>query len=186
LITNGSLPVVLSDFTGIKQNGINKLNWTAQTDTNFSFFDIERSEDGNNYDSIGTVNRSLNSSYNFDDINIDDLKPYYYRLKLVNNDGKFTYSDVILIKAGEHTKDILLYPNPVQDILKFQLVLDKKARFDVWVTDITGKAILKMPPPLFEAGNNYFTINTSNLPKGTYTLIVRSDEIKYVRKFVKR
>jgi alpha-mannosidase len=186
LIASGSLPVVLSDFTGVKQNAINKLSWIAETDTNFSFFDIERSEDGNNYDSIGTVNRSANPSYNYDDNSIDELKPYYYRLKLVNNDGKFTYSNVILIKAGEHTKDILLYPNPVQDVLKFQLVLDKKARFDVWVTDITGKVILKMPPPLFEAGSNYFTINTTNLPKGTYTLIVRSEEVKYVRKFVKR
>ena len=84
-----------------------------------------------------------------------------------------------------HTKDILLYPNPVHNQLKFQLILDKKSRYDVWINDISGKTIMKLPPPLFEAGNNYFTINTSNLPMGTYTLIVRNAENKYIRKFIK-
>ena len=44
---------------------------------------------------------------------------------------------------------------------------------------------MKLPPPLFEIGNNYFTINTANLPKGVYTLVVADNTNKYVRKFIK-
>jgi len=56
----------------------------------------------------------------------------------------------------------------------------------VWINDISGKTIMKLPPPLFEPGNNYFTINTSNLPVGTYILIVRNSENKYIRKIIKQ
>ena len=106
-------------------------------------------------------------------------------MKLVEKDGSFSYSKIILITVDKNTKDILVYPNPVQNQLKFQLILEKQARYDVWINDITGKTIMKLPPPLFEVGNNYFTINTSKLPSGTYTLIVRNAENKYIRKFIK-
>jgi alpha-mannosidase len=185
LIDSSPLPVSLIKFIGSKQNGINKLTWEAQEGINFAFYNIERSEDGNSFDSIAIINGNGNPQYEYDDNSIDEIKPYYYRLKLVDKDGGFTYSNVILIAVDNHTKDILLYPNPAHDQLKFQLILKKKSRYDVWVNDISGKTIMKLPSPLFEVGNNYFTINTSNLPMGTYTLIVQNSENKYIRKFIK-
>jgi len=180
------LAINLTEFTGIKQNGINKLSWKAQEGANFSNYIIERSEGGNTFDSIGKINGNGNPLYNYDDTKIDELKPYYYRLKLVQKNGDFIYSKVILITVDPHTKDMLLHQNPVHDQLKFQLVLNKKARYNVWINDISGKTIMKLPPPLFEPGNNYFTINTSNLPVGTYILIVRNSENKYIRKIIKQ
>ena len=185
LAAGGPLPIGLTKFTAIKQNGINTLSWEAQEGSNFSHYDIERSADGHNFDSIATIVGSGSIVYGYDDNTTDLLQPCYYRLKLVNKDGTFSYSDVILIKGGKQVNRIVLYPNPVQNLLKFQLILDKQSRYDVWVNDISGKTIIKLPSPLFETGNNNFTINTGNLPKGTYTLIVRNDENKFVRKFVK-
>jgi alpha-mannosidase len=184
--SGGPLTINLTEFTGIKQNGINKLSWRAEEGANFSNYTIERSEGGNSFDSIGTIDGNGNLLYNYDDTNIDELKPYYYRLKLVQKNGDFIYSKVILITVDPHTKDMLLHQNPVHDQLKFQLVLAKKARYDVWINDISGKTIMKLAPPLFEPGNNYFTINTSNLPVGTYILIVRNTENKYIRKIIKQ
>ena len=112
----------------------------------------------------------------------------------MSNAGSFVYSNVILIKVENSTKNILVYPNPVGGQLKLNpvggqlklnLVADKQSRYNILVTDITGKTVIKVSPPLFERGNNYYTINTSTLSTGTYTLIVSNDETKYVRQFVK-
>ncbi len=185
LIDSSPLPISLIEFTGMKQNDINKLHWQSVEGMNFSYYTIERSEDGNTFDSIAVIDGNGNSQYEYDDNNIDEIKPYYYRLKMVDKDGSFTYSSVILIAVANHVKDILVYPNPAHDQLKFQLMLKKKSRYDVLINDISGKTIMKLPPPLFEVGNNYFTINTSSLPMGTYTLIVQNAENKYIRKFIK-
>lgn len=185
LVASAALPITIIEFTGIKQNGINKLSWKAEEGINFSHYNIERSDDGNTFDSIAIINGSGSTLYSYDDSNFNELKPYYYRLKLVQKNGSFSYSDVILLMVDPHTKDILLYPNPVHNLLKFQLILDTESRYDVWIYDITGKIIMKLPPPLFEPGNNYFTVNTSNLPTGSYTLIVRNAENNYIRKFLK-
>jgi len=186
LVASTALPIRLTEFTGVKQNGINKITWKAEEGIDFSNYSLERSEDGNTFIEITTVNGTRSTSYGYDDTNIDELKPYYYRLKLVEKDGSFFYSNIILVTVDPHVKDFLLYHNPVHSELKFQVILDKQARFDVWINDITGKTILKASPPLFEAGNNYFTINTSNLPVGTYVLIVRNPEKKFIRKFIKQ
>ena len=103
----------------------------------------------------------------------------------MSNVGSYVYSNVILIKVANSTKNILVYPNPVGSQLKLNLVADKQSRYNILVTDITGKTVIKVSPPLFERGNNYYTINTSTLSTGTYTLIVSNDETKYVRQFVK-
>ncbi|MEO8765507.1 MAG: T9SS type A sorting domain-containing protein [Ginsengibacter sp.] len=186
LVASTALPIRLTDFAGLKQNGINKITWRAEEGINFSGYTLERSEDGNNFTELTTVAGTGSGSYSYDDANIDELKPYYYRLKLGEKDGSFFYSTIILVTVDPHTKDFLLYHNPVHNELKFQLILDKQARFDVWINDITGKTLIKSAPPLFEVGNNYFTINTSNLPVGTYVLIVRNAEKKYIRKFIKQ
>ncbi|MEP6948663.1 MAG: T9SS type A sorting domain-containing protein [Ginsengibacter sp.] len=185
LRASSALPIKLVEFSGVKQKSINELNWKAEEGINFSHYNIERSEDGNTFNPIATIKGKGSASYNYHDSSIIELKVYYYRLKLVETDGSFSYSDIILIMVDPHTKDILLYPNPVHNQLKFQLVLDKQSRYDVWIDDISGKTIMKLPAPLFEPGNNYFTINASNLPTGTYTLIVRNADTKYIRKFIK-
>ena len=161
------------------------LSWIEDSGSAISYFVVERSEDGNVYTALDTVRETGANAYNFEDDSISEVKPYFYRLKIVSNVGAFVYSNVILIKAANSTKNILVYPNPVQNVLKFNLLSDKKARYNVWINDISGKVLMKLPPPLFDIGNNYFTINTTNLPKGTYTLIVADETNKYVRKFIK-
>ena len=186
LAITDALPIKLISFSGEKQGGINKLSWNAETGVNFSYFIIERGEDAGNLDSIASVNGGVGDLYNLNDSNINELKPYFYRLKLVEKDGSFTYSNVIVVMVDPQTENILVYPNPVvQNVLKFRLTLTKQSRYDIWINDISGKVIMKLPSPLFDPGNNYFTINTSNLPTGTYTLTVRNAESKYIRKFIK-
>jgi len=183
--SSGALAINISDFSGVKQNNVNLLTWKEDSGSAISYFVVERSEDGNLYTTLDSVKETGSNAYGYEDDSINELKPYYYRLQIVSNVGTFAYSNVILIKVANSTKNILVYPNPVQNELKFNLLSDKKTRYNVWINDISGKILMKLAPPLFEIGNNYFTINTSTLPKGAYTLIVADDTNKYVRKFIK-
>lgn len=182
---SGALDIAISDFSGTKQNDANALMWQVDSGNNISYFILQRSEDGNNFSSIDSVYANGNSIYNFLDSSINQLLPYYYRLEIVGISGNFNYSNVILIKANSSTTNILVYPNPVSNQLKFNLISDKQARFNVLINDVAGKLVMKLPPPLFETGNNYFTINTATLPTGMYTLTVSDGTTKYVRKFIK-
>ncbi len=183
--TSGPLPISVSDFSGMKINSVNLLSWREDTGSNINDFNVERSTDGNSFVTIGTVKENGGNSYNYTDDSVDEVTPYYYRLKINSKSGNFVYSEVILIKAASASKNILVYPNPVHNELKFNLVSDKQARYNILIHDIAGKVLMKLPPPLFEIGNNYFTVNTTNLPTGAYTLTVENGENKYVRKFVK-
>lgn len=185
LNTSEALNINVSNFTGKKVGAINQLDWNVDTSNGISYFVIERSTDGNLFSTLDTVPANGGSGYNYNDDSIDTGKNYYYRLKIVISTGSYVYSSIILIQAAQSTYKILLYPNPAQNELKFNLIADSQSRYNVWVTDIAGKTVIELPPPLFERGENNFTINISTLARGGYFLIVANDENKYVRKFIK-
>jgi hypothetical protein len=155
----------------------NLANTTANT--NFTFYDLLTSAKNITHIETDISDASFSNKTLSTSVGKNQLKSYRIKITAVSSPPP--------IKPAEfrQVNDILLYPNPVQNQLEFQLMLDKQSRYDVWINDITGKTVLKLPPHVFQAGNNYFTINTSKLPKQIYTLIVQNGEKKYTRKFVK-
>jgi len=102
-----ALPVQLTSFTGVAVDHVNRLDWTTVTETNCNYFDVERSNDGNHFSSIGNVqgagNSTSSNNYTFNDEN-----PFpgvnYYRLKQMDYDGNYQYSSVInLINENLYT-----------------------------------------------------------------------------------
>ncbi|MBC7888458.1 MAG: T9SS type A sorting domain-containing protein [Ferruginibacter sp.] len=110
------LPVSLSSFTGAVINDKSALRWTTSSAVNAREFLIERSNNGISFTTIGTVaakNGSESCTYQFEDgepangIN-------YYRLKLVDKDERFKYSNIVALKSGGTTAIALqVFPNPV-------------------------------------------------------------------------
>jgi len=96
------------------------LNWATTSEINSKFVSVERSIDGINFSSIGTViaagNSSITNNYNFVDTNAMNLPVsiLYYRLKQVDIDGKFSYSIIVAIKIVHSYSEpqITAYPNP--------------------------------------------------------------------------
>ena len=96
-----ALPVELISFWGREIEGSNHIHWTTMSESNNDYFSIERSRDGYSWSKIGDVdgagNSSIQNTYQF----IDE-KPYiyssYYRLKQVDFDGKYKYSDIIYVE----------------------------------------------------------------------------------------
>ncbi|MBT32504.1 MAG: hypothetical protein CMO01_22800 [Thalassobius sp.] len=113
------LPVDLLSFTGSVVDEIIELNWQTSTEENTESFEVEKSINGTEFYSIGNVTAVGNSttinSYSFDDTDPAGGSNYY-RLKILDKDGNYEYSNVITVNFevnGEHR--ILVHPNPVEN-----------------------------------------------------------------------
>ena len=89
------------------------LNWLANDESNMNHYDVERSTDGRNFSSFVTVagrNQSFSTNYDATDVN-PNRGINYYRLKMIENSGKTTYSKIISVHFSSGN-NIILYPNP--------------------------------------------------------------------------
>lgn len=187
-LAQAPLPVKLLSFGGDKVQQSNILKWKTADEISFKTYVLQRSTDGQLFTEIVTTNAKsgMINSYDYTDKNINTAIPYYYRLKMVNSDNSFSYSHTILIKAGKDASNIVLYPNPVSGgTLNINFILDKQIRCNVAVINAAGIVVKTVAPPLFEKGNNYYTLPVKDLPAGDYTLSITAGDIKLVKSFIK-
>ncbi|HEX6427463.1 MAG TPA: GEVED domain-containing protein, partial [Niastella sp.] len=115
------LPILLTRFDGYYSNGKNELNWQTETEANTDHFIIERSVDGSQYIEVGKVpakglGRARINSYQLTDalLNAQNINRFFYRLKIVDKDGSYKYSKlVITTRPDGDNVQVLVYPNPV-------------------------------------------------------------------------
>lgn len=139
--TSGSnpLPVTLVSFTGKNLGGYNLLQWQTTSETNNDHFEIERSTNAATFEKIGEQIPGAGNSNSLEKYSFRDATfspgTNYYRLKQVDNDGKYSYSRTIAI-TNELTQ--LLYPNPVKD----ELFIDAAGKsFSYKITDVNGQIV---------------------------------------------
>jgi hypothetical protein len=137
------LAIKLLSFTGKNNGSNNLLEWSTASEINNNHFDVERSVDGIVFEKIAAIKGAGNSSivkqYQFTDHSA--LKGIsYYRLKQVDTDSKFSYSDIIIIKRVQDKPAINLYPNPFKNNFSIDLGGLYK-NIVVSIHDIGGKII---------------------------------------------
>lgn len=118
------LPVTLTTFKAVKNENQAMLSWTTTMESNADYFDIQKSDDGLMWKTLGRVLAAVESdqlrSYSFiDNHPLDEDSPTHenlYRLKMVDLDGSFSYSRIVSLSFGNYPRTIL-YPNPVSDKL---------------------------------------------------------------------
>jgi hypothetical protein len=173
-ISNFPLPAQLV-FAGEKQDRRNLLRWTTTSETNTKGFAVERATDGRNFVQIGYVPTqavngmsSANLYYNFGDDNLQGERQYY-RLKVEDRDGRFAYTNVVLLRRGKAAGLGItsVYPNPVSRVLNIALELPVRDKVTLIVTDLSGK-IMKQQVANTEAGVNTLQVDVSGLTAGTY------------------
>ncbi len=184
---SGTLPIELLSFTGKLQNESVKLNWSTVFEQNSKGFEIEKSYDGFNFKKIGFVGGAGNSNttrnYSFTDPQ-RAIEFNYYRLKLVDIDNTFDYSDVVLVKNMYGRQDVYLAGNPFTDKINIQFAQTPNSKVSVSVYDMKGSKI-------YEAGyNNYvrsaLQINLGNrLAQGIYSVKVETGGKVYNLKAMK-
>jgi len=171
-ITN-PLPVVLSNFNAVKDNTTALLTWNTAQEQNNKGFEIQRSSTANFSDTV-RLNISFVAANNANSTGAEyrftDKAPLagknYYRLKQIDLDGKYQYSEIKMLDFSAIGKAIV-YPNPFSNTLTVSNAPDKTA---YQVYDSKGQVVLQG-----KLSNN--KINTSRLPKGSYTLqLIQGDE----------
>lgn len=178
LAQNCVLPISLKFFTGKITNGAVALNWQAESAVNFSHFTIEKSTDGTSFYELTKVLPTINGQYNFSDDNVKSLKIIYYRLKLVDKDGGFSYSKIvkILVKAGAA---INLSPNPATNFIKIDAAQPTGI---ISIFNAAGQLVLQKNAAALQQQ----TIDISKLDKGVYVLKYFNDAIMVSKKFIKQ
>ena len=170
-----TLPLHLISFNAAYRNQQTVLNWSTENEQNFDHFEIERSIDGINFSDVatkaatGNINRT---SYDLtDDLSAETANAFYYRLKMIDKDGRFSYSQVVLIKKDNKSiKGIAINPNPVTSgIATIKMTASKKAVVELRVIDISGRVLLKQTQSVYE-GTNSITVNVQKLQPGIYSL----------------
>jgi protocatechuate 3,4-dioxygenase beta subunit len=182
-INYAALPLVLLSFNARVENGRPAIWWSTTAENNLSRFVIERSTDGKTFVEAGSLaakNSSGTSNYTFTDT-VALVVNYYYRLKMLNDDGSFTYSQVVILRmtAGG---TIALFPNPAKN--KVQLthpLADNNSYAEVLALDGRQVAYSKLPK-----GSTSTTIDVQLLSRGAYLLAFVSSSQRQVVKFIKQ
>lgn len=168
------LPVELTSFEATeKYPGTSQLVWTTATETNCLAFEIEKSTDGIVFSTIGTVKGNGTTvqmhTYQFND---DDFNfASYYRLKQIDIDGNYKYSDIIFLNAEtSFQSQVLIYPNPASNLLYINNS-GNKLFTAIAITDMYGK---QMEFTLTTSTPSQQVLDISKLPAGMYMLILYS------------
>ena len=183
------LPLELLEFKGRLENNDALLNWKTSNEINTKEFVVERSADGSNYISAGTV-ISANSpgihNYSFTDPNIvtTGADIVYYRLKQIDVDGRYTYSKVVTISIKNIT-DAGLYPNPATNEINLTLSALRKEKMDYQVFDNAGRIVIQ-EIMLVLPGTNRLSVDINKLSAGVYYIKLTSSSITKKLQFVKQ
>jgi len=185
---NCILPVNLSSFTGQNDGRINTLYWITEQEINNSHYEIEKSKDGFNFVKIGEVNSMNSLNINFYDFTDENsfIEDNYYRLKIVDLDGSYTYSSIISL-YGDFNINYVIYPNPFHDTIIYSYYTEEPEDLEVQIFDVLGKSVYYKINKC-ESCINAVNINVDDLPSGKYTLKVKHLKTNYetIRTIIKK
>jgi hypothetical protein len=184
------VPVELSSFSIEVINENVLLTWVTATEMNNQGFQIERRETKNEeWINIGFVNGNVTTTepqaYSFVDKNLETGK-YQYRLKQIDFDGSFEYSNIVEVEVGIPFEFFLSqnYPNPFNPstIIKYSLKDDGKVSLKIF--NSLGEEVRTLVNEIKPAGNYEVEFNASNLPSGVYIYSIQSGDFVSSKKMI--
>ena len=184
LFHSASLPITLVSFTGISDKEKVRLSWLTSSEINNDHFEIERTTNGSDYQTVTIVQGAGNSNVT-NQYHADDYSPVpgtnYYRIKQVDFDGQYSYSEIISINVGEvpHDCKLSIRPNPCMG--QCQVVLDDCPQamqngFTIYIYDALGNVVSTQTAPVSE-NNASITLDANSIYKpGVYVVRTKIDE----------
>ncbi|MCS3799439.1 SBBP repeat-containing protein [Niastella sp. OAS944] len=193
---NPALEFKLQQFKATDNKTNVLLQWQTIVDETIASYSVEKSTDSLIYAGIGSVaaanNGAYTNNYNYTDTQVVDTN--FYRLKIINKNGQFTYSNAVSVKRKPITDTtnvistpvtppaLQLSPNPAGNTIYVQVNENEKVTFQV--VDGNGRVWQKQTVELTE--NISYPINIQQLPPGQYYLIVSGKQTKQTKTFLKR
>jgi hypothetical protein len=186
----GVIPVELSAFTAsVNQNNVS-LNWSTASETNNLGFNIEKSSAGlTNWKNIGFVSgkgtTSEQQNYSYEDANLLNGK-YFYRLKQIDLDGKYEYSNVIEVNISSNLHFAIEqnYPNPFNPSTSISYSIPNGEFVSIKVFSILGEEVATLLNGDVEAGKHTLTFDASKLSSGMYLYKITAGSFTQVKKML--
>jgi hypothetical protein len=172
---NNILPIELLYFNARPENGRTALSWATATESNNSYFTIEKSRDGSAFEFLQKLDSKAPNGNSSTPLNYtaNDMNPFngmnYYRLKQTDLDGNFKYSAIVQV-SFDNRKTISVYPNPTSGILYISGVSINQSSLRVEWFDMSGRSLLQQTVPV---QNGMATLNAS-FNSGVYILKIIS------------
>jgi len=172
VVPTSTLPVKLVSFTGEKGKSFNELFWITASEINSEYFEVQRSSDGVNFESIGTVKGAGNSNnilqYSF----VDYEQPSgtsYYRLKQFDYDGQNETFNTVAIdnNSSSEFKMNALFPNPANASVTVNFQASELGSHFIFINDAQGNEVFAATIATLQ-GDNKFQLPTQNYASGTY------------------
>jgi hypothetical protein len=158
-------PVILSDF-GIQRNNNNvTATWQTQQEINSSRFEIERAYDNTSFQKIGSVlaagSSNLLKKYTFSDNSNTSRNVSFYRIKMIDIDGAFAYTETKSVIGSNAKSGFIIFPNPAHGNVKIT-ISDINEPAEIQLLDVTGRLVKSV---ILKNAN---TTEINNLQKGIY------------------
>lgn len=182
------LPLKLKGFNAFKDRDKIALVWESSDEANLSTYEIEQQDPATlqwiTKKSVAALNNGFANKYTYSDVPLTGTGTYvFYRLKMIDKDGRYSYSQIIRINNLQSKAELQLLSNPVRNG-QLQYIItgipgNKKAAISI--LDYNGRVMLQTTA--FTLFNN--PIPVGKLPAGMYKLLVRIDDMKLQQSFIK-
>lgn len=185
----GLLPIIMTSLKGTYSNGVSTLSWSTLQESNSNYFDIERSNDGINYTTIGRVyakgNSDRQTDYTFKDVKVNG-GANYYRLKAVSKDADMKNSNTIVLDVKIKGTNIAgIFPNPFMDKVSIAVSSESNSQALIRLFDNTGKLIATQQSNITRGANTVTLENLAKLAKGFYMIKVQVGDEVITQKLIK-
>lgn len=190
-INGWSTPVLPIDLIYFNGTGLdsktNKLEWMVAMETNFDHYQIQRSVDGKNFSDLDKVFASGPSNsektYNYYDKSFTE-SINYYRLKIVDKDATFRYSNLVAINSDKNTKFKVnkIFPNPANTDIYMSVDIPTDTEIEYQILDVTGRVVAQNKQSV-SMGTILLSVNLEKLSKGIYYLKFDCNNETKVEKF---
>jgi hypothetical protein len=189
-LPDGSVvPVELTSFTATANGKEVILNWSTATELNNQGFEIERSENNISFYKIGFVpgfgTTTELKSYSYSDQSVNS-GTYYYRLKQVDYDGSYEYSDLVEVEITSLTEFALEqnYPNPFNPSTTIGFGIQNKSNVKITILNAIGEEVAIVLNEESEAGFHQVEFNAIGLPSGVYFYRLQAGDFIQTKKMV--
>jgi len=166
-----ALPLTLLYFTALADGNKVRLNWDVANEENTMYYDVEKSLTGTGFSHLLTRTSLQQSRSQYTDYDYAPATGWnFYRIKMVDRSGNFTYSPVRAVKFDKGLEEVKIFPNPATTVLNIQLPSSYAGKVTLQVYGADGKYISSMKPTV-----NSIQLNVLPLPAGTYILKMTKD-----------
>jgi hypothetical protein len=180
-ISSFILPVTITKVQASMQSDGNiKVSWTAQQETNIEYYEVERSKDAAGFERVGRVGARNNGALEQQYSQLD-LNPLpgnnFYRIKVVEKDGKTSYSNVVLVVNGSISAVIKVQPNLISSShAGIQFTNVSAGKYELSLISLSGQRLWKHNVQ-HGGGSAYYNLWLPTiLPNGIYIMQITNDE----------